>query len=279
MSSEKTIAVFDSGFGGLSVLTQACRRHPEVSYLYYADTDHVPYGLKSNEEILRFSDTAVSFLIDQGADAVIMACNTASAVAAQKLRAKYDLPIIAMEPAVRPAIHEGNSARVLVMATPVTLREEKLKNLIHREHAEDRIDLLPMPGLVVFAEREEFDSADVRDYIMQNLSAFPLEEYTAIVLGCTHFNYFRPLLQTLLNETCHLPIHLIEGSEGTVRRAESLLHLSAPAEQMSESCCGKILSGASADLPTVRFFRSGREVTDPEDLQHIERLLQQLQKS
>lgn len=266
MAAKKTIGIFDSGYGGLSVLSEAVRVLTDVDFLYYADTDHVPYGLRGNDEILSFTEDAVRFLTAKGADAVILACNTASAVAAAPLRLKYEVPIIAMEPAVRPALKEGNSARILVMATPVTLREEKLKNLIAREHGEARIDLLPMPGLVTLAEREIFDGPEPEAYLREKLSGYDLARYSAIVLGCTHFNYFKPLLRTFLDTRAHASVHLIEGSRGTVRRAASLLDLEPdPAAAGAASC--------------VRYFVSGRPVEDSEEALHIDRLMSQMRCS
>ena len=260
-----TIGIFDSGYGGLSVLREAARSLRDVNFLYYADTDHVPYGNKSNAQILQYSEDAVRFLREEGADAVIIACNTASAVSAAALRSRYEFPIIAMEPAVKPALHEDHADRVLVMATPVTLREEKLKNLITREHAQTRVDLLPMPQLVTFAEEEIFDGAQAEAYVAMQLSGCDLTHTSAVVLGCTHFNYFKPLLRRVLWGYFRVSPHIIEGSAGTVRRAADLMHLS----------CG---GNRGQETGRTRFFCSGR-CADADELDHISRLLAQLERA
>lgn len=266
--------IFDSGIGGLSVLHEAMCKLPELEYIFYADVDHVPYGTKKNEEILRFSEEIVEFLIKKGADAIVIACNTASAVASAYLREKYSLPIIAMEPAVRPALLEEDSKRILVMATPVTLRENKLKELIRREHGEERSDLLPMPGLVEFAEKEEFDSKEVRIYLRQQLYGYDLQDFSSIVLGCTHFNYFKPVMRELLAELGAEHIELIDGAAGTVRRLADLMKLPiieekafdfSSAEEMQESC------------PADYYF-SGR-AAEKAELEHIFRMHRQLEKA
>ncbi len=233
------IGIFDSGIGGLSVLYEALNLLPDENYIFYADTDHVPYGEKSSDEILGFSDEITDFMIKRGADAVLIACNTASACAAAYLREKYSIPIIAMEPAVRPALHISESpgcsdalgcsfdsenspepenakepGRVLVAATPVTLREEKLKNLIRRENGEDRVILAPLPGLVRFAENEEFESSAVTEYLKSELSDYIDMRLDAFVLGCTHFNYFRLQICSVIGEN----IPVIDGNKGTVRQ-------------------------------------------------------------
>ena len=124
------IAIFDSGIGGLSVLYQAKRMLPEAHFLYYADEDHVTYGEKTREQILTYTDEAVRFLIDRGADAIVLACNTATSAAAATLRDRYPLPIIGMEPAVKLALNQDDTHRVLVAAAPITIRGNKLRCLV-----------------------------------------------------------------------------------------------------------------------------------------------------
>ena len=156
------IGIFDSGIGGLTVLHQAMITLPQEEYLYYADTDHVPYGIRPKEEILEFVDNALRFMLGKGVKAVIIACNTATSAAIKTLRSRYSLPILGMEPAVKPAVaREEEGKRVMVAATPLTLREEKLRNLLHQVDKHHTVDLLPLPELVRFAEREEFTSQAV----------------------------------------------------------------------------------------------------------------------
>ena len=265
------IGIFDSGMGGLSVLHQAMHKLPEEEYVFYADTDHVPYGLKTKEQILLFSEEITKFLIEENVDCVLIACNTASACAASVLREEYRLPIIAMEPAVKPALHTGKN-RILVTATPVTLREEKLKNLIAREGGADRIDLLPLPELVTFAEREEFSSDAVLSYLREALRGHEVAEYSAAVLGCTHFNYFKPAFREILGgDVC-----LIDGNEGTIRHTAEVLGL----ETVQDSGV-KISFCDVSDMQSrfsVSYYYSGREITDRESLSHIMRMHNRLEE-
>ena len=123
------IGFFDSGIGGLTVLSEALKRLPNHEYLYYADTVHAPYGPKPKEEVREYVFKAIEFLVNEGAQIIVIACNTATSIAVSELRQKYSIPIIGMEPAVKPAIEsvENSTKRVLVTATPLTLKEEKLK--------------------------------------------------------------------------------------------------------------------------------------------------------
>ena len=121
------VGVFDSGLGGLSVLVKALDILPDEKFLYYADTDHVPYGDKTKEQIIKYVDEAASYMIDAGCKALVIACNTATSVGVDFLRDKYDfIPIIGIEPAVKPAVlNYSGGKRVLVVATPVTINGKK----------------------------------------------------------------------------------------------------------------------------------------------------------
>lgn len=255
MSSTK-IGFFDSGIGGISVLSYARRRLPEVDYIYYADTDHVPYGTKSRDEIIRYSDAAVDFLAGQGVSAVVVACNTATSMAIGYLRAKYPFPIIGMEPAVKPAAAAHHGEKILVCATPVTIAGEKLHNLIEHNYSSDELpDLAGLPGLVTFAENGVFERDVVCKYLETVIDK--TQNYTAVVLGCTHFGYFRDSFRELLGD-----VDLIDGTKGTVNRLIAVLeneHIAIP-------------SGEDKKGSTV-FYQTGRPVTDPSILAYYDNLL------
>ena len=116
------IGVFDSGIGGLTVLKKIIEILPNENYIYYADTDNVPYGTKPKDEVKKYINDAVDFLISKKVKAIVIACNTATAIAAEELRKKYDIPIIGIEPAAKPAVQNRGEKRVLIMATPTTIR-------------------------------------------------------------------------------------------------------------------------------------------------------------
>ncbi|PYI55783.1 glutamate racemase [Paenibacillus flagellatus] len=220
------IVFFDSGVGGLTVLREACRIHPSESYLYYADTLNVPYGVHTKEEVLGFVAGCVDDMMrSYDVRAIVIACNTATSVAVDELRRRYRFPIIGMEPAVKPALQavRESGRRVLVTATPLTLKEDKFQRLVRSLEAPDAVDTLGLPGLVQFAEEGVFDGPDVRRYLREQLAAFELERYGAIVLGCTHFVFFRDAIRA------ELPAHvrLMDGNEGTVNQMRRLLGLEA----------------------------------------------------
>ncbi|MDY5845014.1 MAG: glutamate racemase [Bariatricus sp.] len=215
------VGIFDSGIGGLSVLHRARKMMPDVRFVYYSDVAHVPYGEKTVQEIRGFVEHNLNFLIDKEVDAVVIACNTATTVATKEFRAKFPVPIVGMEPAVKKAIEQfqNTGKRILVAATPVTIAGEKLHNLLERVDKEHDVDLIPLPKLVHFAESGNFDSEEIDDYLREELKVFHLEDYAAVVLGCTHFNYFKEnFLRIFPNE-----IHFVDGNEGTLRQLMRLL--------------------------------------------------------
>lgn len=265
------IGIFDSGIGGMSVLHEAYHRLPNEKYIFYADTEHVPYGLKTPEQITGYAIIIAEFLINQGAEAIVVACNTATSVAIKELRRRFDIPILGMEPAVKPAVEVTDKKRIMVIATPVTIREDKLKNLLHRVDEEHRVDLLAMPRLVEFAEREEFDSEDVHKYIEEQFSAFDKDKYCALVLGCTHFNYFKPEYRRYFGDDTLL----IDGNYGTIHHLADVLGLNMSSDQdkvIYFEDYHNMLCQCNTD-----FYFSGKKVEDPKTLEHICRLHNRLE--
>lgn len=258
------IGIFDSGIGGLSVLHEAYHQLPGQEFMFYADTDHVPYGLKTPEQIMGYAEEITEFLLQRGAQAIVIACNTATSVAVKELRKNYDIPILGMEPAVKPAVEGTEEKRIMVIATPVTIREDKLKDLLHRVDEDHRVDLLPMPKLVEFAEREEFESEAVEDYIREQFSQFDKDKYCALVLGCTHFNYFKPAYREYFGDN----VLLVDGNKGTVRHLADVLGLQiAPDADKDLDEEHNILC-----LRNTEYFFSGKEIGEGKTLEHLKRL-------
>lgn len=207
------IGIFDSGIGGLSVLHEAMRRYPHATYIYYADKNNVPYGEKTREQVLQYVKEILDFLIEKKCDAIVIACNTATSVATKELRSTYPIPIIGMEPAVKKAVelYGSTNKKILVAATPITVSGDKLNNLISSLNY-PYIDTIALPQLVRFAEKGEFDTLEVKNYLNETFKDYCFDEYEAIVLGCTHFNYFKDELKKLFGKH----IHFVDGNKGTI---------------------------------------------------------------
>ncbi|MBR4151544.1 MAG: glutamate racemase [Selenomonadaceae bacterium] len=251
------IAFFDSGMGGLSVLHDALKILPQEEFIFYADEDNVPYGTKSREEVLRFVDAAFKFLIEQGVGAIVVACNTATSVAVKEMREKYSLPIIGMEPALKVALDSFPDRKVLVTATAITITGEKILKLIEKLRAENLVELRALPRLVEFAERQEFKSAAVEEYLRGELASYDFEEFSSLVLGCTHFNYFKDTLRKILPPH----IKILDGNAGTINELIRRTNLK---------------SARSEKLPSIEFYYSGRRVTDSEELSKLKKFLSRL---
>lgn len=248
------VGIFDSGIGGITVLKTAIELLPQVEYIYYSDNLHVPYGTKPKEEVVGYVKEVVSFLIKQGVEAILIACNTATSVAVEELRSMYDLPIIGMEPAVKPAIDQNAEGKVIVTATPLYLKEERYKLLIEHVDHEHRATPLPLPELVVFAEKKQFDEKMLIEYFKDKLKPYNLDEYVGIVLGCTHFVYFKKYLEKVLPS--HIKIY--DGNEGTVRHLKECLNIGEVKESVT---------------PKVDFYYSGKLCKDNELLESYLKLV------
>ncbi len=255
MNTDK-IGFLDSGFGGITVLSEALRQLPQENYIYYADIEHVPYGTKTKEEVRKYVFQAVEFLVTQGIKALVVACNTATSIAVRELRGKYDFPILGMEPAVKPAVQNGNGKRVLVFATALTLREEKFHNLVQRVDQEHVVDYLPFPELVELAENMIFDYERVIPVIKNKLDGFNLENYKTFVLGCTHFPIYKDAFKKVIPPF----IDVIDGSEGTIRYLKRLLD--------ERQLISKTENGGN-----VIFFDSGKLIQNQERLKTFEWLI------
>lgn len=214
------IGIFDSGIGGLTVLAEALKEIPKGEFIYFADTGNVPYGTKSKEEVKDLVLRAGEFLYSKKIDALVVACNTATSIGIEELRKKYNVPIIGMEPAVKLALNKEDNKKVLVMATDLTLKEDKFKNLVHQTGGDSRVEALPMPGLVLFAEKMIFSGKDLENYIKLSLADYDLRDFSTLVLGCTHFIYFRDIIRGILPEH----IEIIDGNKGTVKNLLSKLN-------------------------------------------------------
>jgi glutamate racemase len=197
MPKAAPIGVFDSGVGGISVLREIRRELPNEDLLYVADSAHAPYGDKPTEAIVQRALTVTQFLLAQGAKAVVVACNTATGAAAQALRMRYRVPIIAMEPAVKPAVARTRSGVVGVLATSQTLASHNFVTLVGRFNGGAEVLVQPCPGLVERIEAGDFAGEGTRTLLADYLTPLLEQGADTLVLGCTHYPHLRPLIADL----------------------------------------------------------------------------------
>jgi len=208
------IAVFDSGVGGISVLRHLLHYLPGERFLYYGDSANAPYGSRTTEEVRQLTLAAAKKLTSEyPVKALVIACNTATAAAVKQVREAYpNLIVIGIEPALKVAADHFPGGRIGVMATEVTLREEKFDLLLHRFDENCTIAKIPAPGLVQLIEAGKVDTEETEQLLRQILKEY-IGKLDALVLGCTHYPFAsKAISRVLAGQTV-----LLEGGDGTAR--------------------------------------------------------------
>ena len=212
------IAVFDSGVGGISVLKELMALMPEEHYLYFGDSANAPYGTRTTEEVKVLTLNAAAKLYERGIKALVVACNTATAAAIEDLRQEYPgIVIVGIEPALKMATDRFPRGHVGIMATQVTLREEKLEHLVGR-FPDATVERIPAPGLVELVEQGKAESEETEALLRQILAPY-LGQLDAIVLGCTHYPFVKDTVQKVLGQQ----VKVLDGGAGTARQTKRLL--------------------------------------------------------
>lgn len=219
-TKEDYIAVFDSGVGGISVLRQLRKLMPGEKYIYFGDSANAPYGAKSTEGVRRLTLAAAEKLTTEyPVKALVVACNTATAAAINVLREKYpDLIVIGIEPALKVAVDHLPHGCIGVMATEVTLREEKFDALVHRFDDKRTIFKIPAPGLVQLIEAGKSDEAETDALLRQLLGPY-VGKLDALVLGCTHYPFVTRRIKRVLGPGTVV----VHGGRGTARETKRRL--------------------------------------------------------
>ena len=212
------IAVFDSGVGGISVLKELVALLPNENYLYFGDSANAPYGEKTTEEVRRLTLHAAEMLFARGAKALVVACNTATSAAIHILRETYpDKIIIGIEPALKVATDRFPTGYIGIMATAVTLREEKLAHQMER-FPQAKVERIGAPGLVELIEQGKADSPETEELLRKILAPY-IGKLDALVLGCTHYPFVREVIGRFLGEKTLL----LDGGAGTARQTKRCL--------------------------------------------------------
>lgn len=221
LTKKQPIGVFDSGLGGISVLKELHKLMPNEDFIFFGDSKNAPYGTKTVEEVQNLSQQIVTKFLQQNVKAVVIACNTATSAAAKKLRLTYpELPIIGLEPAVKPATLLKPHAKILVMATELTLREVKFNDLIQQFANQAIIYKLPASKLVEFIEKGDTSSVELHAYLLDLLTPY-CQKVDAVVLGCTHFPFARRVIQEIMGPDTAI----IDGGNGAARELKRVLQV------------------------------------------------------
>lgn len=215
------IGLFDSGVGGTSIWCAVCAELPQESTIFWADNAHAPYGDKSPAEIIELAARNTEQLLSRGCKMIIIACNTASAHAAAILRTRYNVPFVAVEPAIKPAALATKTGAVGVLATTSTLMSAAFQNTVTRwVDTQKNVRLIARSGrgIVELIESGQMESANMRALLAAHAQAFRAEHIDQLVLGCTHYPYLRPLLQELLPA-----VSIIDSGAAVARQSRRIL--------------------------------------------------------
>lgn len=227
------IGFLDSGVGGLSVMKEAIKIMPNENYIYFGDSYNAPYGTKKVEEVRELTFKAVEFLLSKGVKGVVVACNTATSAAVADLRKIYpDLPLVGIEPALKPAVQLNKSGNILIMATPMTLREAKFNNLLEKYREAASIIPVPCAGLMEFIEAGVLDGVELKTYLSEKLNSY--NDISSIVLGCTHYPFVKELISNVVGDE----VAIIDGGMGTSKEIRRRLDVKGLLSDRKEN--GKI---------------------------------------
>ncbi len=219
INAESPVGVFDSGVGGLTILSAIRQVLPLENYVYLGDTAHCPYGMRSEAEIAELAMINCRFLIEQGAKLIVVACNTASQAALNVLRTTYSLPFIGVVPAVKPAAQATKRGRIGIIATNQAAQAAYLRRLIDDFANGNEVFTAGCPELVTLAERGQFDGPTVEATLCHALHPLLERDIDVLVLGCTHFPALRPAIERVVGPD----VQVIDSGSAIARRTKTVL--------------------------------------------------------
>ncbi len=219
LMGNQPIGVFDSGLGGLSVLLEIERQLPQEDLIYVADSAHAPYGAKTAEYIAERCIKISEFLLSQNVKLIVVACNTATAYAVEVLRQHLTIPVIGLEPAVKPAVKITQNGKIGVLATRQTAQSTRLKRLIETHAQSTQVLVQACAGLVEHVEQGDFNSVELKQLLGEYLKPLQEQGVDTLVLGCTHY----PFLRETLCELTQGQMTIVETSQAVTRQVLNIL--------------------------------------------------------
>ena len=243
---DRPIGVFDSGFGGASFLRNALRLLPDERFIYYGDNKNAPYGDRSEEEILLLAENAADYLVNMGVKTLVVACNTATSASIKVLRERLDVPVVSVEPAIKPACELPGEGKVLMLATVATTKLSRYRALVNRMPDPGRVVSVGCSGIVERVEAGVTAEDAFDDILNDKLGAYEGLEVSGIVLGCTHFPFIQPAFERYASKHFTGERRFFDGNEGTARQLARVL-----------AARGICASPESAPSERVTFLTSG----------------------
>ncbi len=213
------IGVFDSGLGGLWILKYLEQELPEYNYIYYADQAHIPYGVHTPDEITKFSFSITDFLLEKNCKLIVVACNTATSASIAKLREKYTVPFVGIEPAVKPASEHSKTGHIGVLATKVTAEGQKLHDAIEKFASNVEVHTEIGYGLVELVEEGKGDSDEAEELLRKYLEPMMEKNIDQLVLGCTHYAFLINRIKKIVGDK----VYIVDPAPAVVKRVKQLL--------------------------------------------------------
>ena len=219
MDNNKPIGIFDSGIGGTSIWSEIHRLLPNEKTIYLADSKNAPYGQKSKEEIIALSSKNTEFLLHMDCKLIVVACNTATTNAIQELRAKYNVPFIGIEPAIKPAATHSKTQTIGILATQGTLNSDLFHKTAEKFHDTKIIEQVGH-GLVPLIESGQINSPEMTNLLQSYLTPMIEANIDYLVLGCSHYPYLIPQIKKIIPSQ----IHIIDSGEAVARQTQNILN-------------------------------------------------------
>lgn len=268
------IGFYDSGLGGLTVLKEAIENEGLNEEIYYlGDTKNTPYGTKDEEFVKGVIRENVEYLVNIGCNPIVIACNTATSLCINELRNKYkDIILIGTEPAVKVAADSKLNKKILVLATSITVKQEKLHSLINKLNIEDEVELCAADKLVTFAENVNCNSMtkEIDEYIKSILLKYNLNDFSHIVLGCTHFPLFKNNFENVIKQISpKLEINIVDGAKGI---SKNLIRYIDKIKEQNGNNIGKKNITVITTSENKNFVLRTRQILNKEELNFVHKL-------
>lgn len=242
--NDSPIAVFDSGLGGLSVWAELRRGLPNESIIYFGDGKNCPYGGREDSEILEFVDSAVQIMIENGAKLIVLACNTATAVAVEYLRERYPIPFVGLEPAVKPAALNSRSGNIGILATETSLEGRLYRDTSAKYSSSVNIISAVGEGFVELVEESKEQTSEAYAIVENIVSPMVEQGIDYLVLGCTHYPFLKNAIDKALGEN---DIKVIDSSPAILKRVKSLIDSNQ-------------IAASETNSPIYEFYTFGQEL-------------------
>ena len=247
MLADHPIGVFDSGVGGLSVLREIRRQLPAEDLVYVADSKYAPYGDQPEETIERRAIAIAQFLTGASAKAIVVACNTATAIAIETLRSRFSVPIVGMEPAIKPATLKTQSGVIAVLATRQTLASSKFSKLLVAYGADVQVLLQPCPGWVEQVEKGDLSSPATKALVEKYVGPLLSKGTDTLVLGCTHYPFLTPVIRAITGPA----VTILDPAAAVARELHRRLQASDLLSQRSQHGTERFWTSGSPAVPSV----------------------------